>query len=66
VLIGNTSLCNISKRIDKFVKTRIMTTSSIRQRLHNYLELADYKKVKAMYTILEEDIEEFSVEYSMN
>lgn len=41
-----------------------MTTLSIRQKLHNYLEIADDKKVKAIYTILEEDIEESSIEYS--
>lgn len=40
-----------------------MTTSSIRQKLHSYLELADDKKVKAMYTILEEDIEDLTIEY---
>lgn len=41
-----------------------MTTATIRQKLHNYLEVADGKKVKAMYVMLEEDIEESSVEYS--
>lgn len=40
-----------------------MTTTSIRQKLHSYLELADDKKVKAMYTILEEDIEDLTIEY---
>jgi len=32
------------KEIDKFVKTGFMTTTSIRQKLHNYLEIADDKK----------------------
>lgn len=41
-----------------------MSTSSIRQKLHNYLEVADDKKVKAMYIMLEEDIEQSAVEYT--
>ena len=41
-----------------------MTTLNIRQKLHNYLEIADDKKVNAIYTILEEDIEGYSIEYS--
>ena len=41
-----------------------MTTLGIRQKLHNYLEIADDKKVKAMYIMVEEDIQESSVEYS--
>lgn len=41
-----------------------MTTTSIRQKLHSYLEVADDKKIKAMYIMLEDDIEEFSFEYS--
>lgn len=41
-----------------------MTTTSIRQKLHSYLEVADDKKIKAMYIMLEDDIEKFSFEYS--
>lgn len=41
-----------------------MTTTSKRQRLHNYLELANERKIEAIYTILEEEIEESAVEYS--
>jgi hypothetical protein len=44
--------------------TAIMTTSAIRQKLHNYLEVADDKKVKAIYIMMEQDIEESAVEYS--
>jgi len=33
-----------------------MTTSAIRKQLHSYLDVADDKKVKAIYTILEDDI----------
>ena len=33
-----------------------MTTSSIRQKLHRYIETAQDKKVKAFYTIVENDI----------
>jgi putative addiction module component (TIGR02574 family) len=41
-----------------------MTTNAIRQKLHSYLEVADDKKIKAMYVMMEEDIEESAVEYS--
>lgn len=41
-----------------------MPTGSIRQKLHSYLEVADDKKVKAMYTMLEEEIEQSAVEYT--
>ncbi|MES1181338.1 MAG: addiction module protein [Flavobacterium sp.] len=40
------------------------TAASIRQKLHSYLEVADDKKIKAMYVMMEEDIEESAVEYS--
>lgn len=33
-----------------------MTTQLIKQRLHTYLELADDKKVKAIYTMMENEI----------
>lgn len=35
----------------------------MRQKLHSYLEVADDKKVKAMYVMLQGDIEESAVEY---
>ena len=41
-----------------------MDTAAIRQRLHNYLEVADDKKIKALYTIIEKDIQENEFEYS--
>ncbi len=41
-----------------------MPTGSIRQKLHSYLEVADDKKVKAMYIMLEDDIKESAVEYT--
>ncbi len=41
-----------------------MNTATIRQKLHSYLEVADDKKVKAIYAIMENDIEESAVEYS--
>jgi hypothetical protein len=41
-----------------------MNTSSIRQQLQNYLEIADDKKVKAMYIMMEDDIKEAAIEYS--
>ncbi len=41
-----------------------MTTLSIRQQLHNYLEVADDKKIKAIYTMMEDEIKERTVEYT--
>jgi len=41
-----------------------MKTTAIRQKLHNYLEVANDKKIKAIYTMVEEAIEEAGVEYS--
>jgi hypothetical protein len=41
-----------------------MSTSTIRQQLHNYLEVADDKKVKALYTIVEDEIKKSIVEYT--
>ena len=40
-----------------------MDTATIRQQLHKYLEVADDKKVKAIYTIIEKDIRENDFEY---
>ncbi len=39
-----------------------MNTTAIRQKLHNYLEVANDKKIKAIYTMVEEAIE--GVEYT--
>lgn len=41
-----------------------MGTTTIRQQLQNYLEIADDKKVKAIYTMMEDEIKESSIEYS--
>ena len=43
-----------------------MNTTAIRSELHNYLEIADDKKVKAMYTIMEGEIKESFVDYSQD
>lgn len=41
-----------------------MKTSSIRQQLHEYLEIADDKKVNAIYTMFEDEIKENNSEYN--
>ena len=41
-----------------------MNTATIRQQLHKYLEVADDKKVNAIYTMVEDEIKEIVVEYS--
>ncbi len=37
-----------------------MNTTIIRQKLHEYIKVADDKKVKAIYTIVESDINEMN------
>ena len=42
-----------------------MTRSTIRKKLHNYIDTIEEKKLKAMYTIFENEIEnEYHEEYS--
>ncbi|MBX2932122.1 MAG: hypothetical protein KF781_09270 [Chitinophagaceae bacterium] len=41
-----------------------MSTTAIRQKLHTYLEVANGKKIKAIYTMVEAEIEESSIEYT--
>ncbi len=41
-----------------------MSTVRIRQKLHNYLEIVGDKKVKAMYALFEEEIEQAGIEYT--
>ncbi len=41
-----------------------MTSTAIRQRLHNYLEIADEKKIKAIYTMIEDDVEDTLIDYT--
>lgn len=42
-----------------------MTTVAIRKRLANYIQVADDKKVKAVYALLEADIEQEELEYTV-
>jgi hypothetical protein len=41
-----------------------MNTAAIRQELHNYLEVADDKKLKAIYVMVEDEIKDTAVEYT--
>jgi putative addiction module component (TIGR02574 family) len=41
-----------------------MDTTSIRQRLHSWLETADEKKLRAIYTMVEDDVERDAVVYT--
>ncbi|HRC33066.1 MAG TPA: hypothetical protein PK736_06450 [Bacteroidia bacterium] len=43
-----------------------MELITLKQKLHNYLEVANEKKIKAIYTMLETDIEESLVEYTLD
>jgi len=40
-----------------------MTATIIRQKLYDYIRIAEDKKVKAIYTMLENDIEEGNYDY---
>lgn len=40
----------------KFVQTDFMTTSAIREQLYDYIRVADEKKIKAIYMMLEDEI----------
>ncbi len=41
-----------------------MTTASIRKELHHYLETAEDEKVMAIYSFMENEIQEAGAEYS--
>lgn len=41
-----------------------MTTVSIRKKLARYMQVADDKKVKAIYALFEEEIEQEEIEYT--
>ena len=41
-----------------------MTITAIRQRLVNYMNVADDKKLKAIYALVEDEIEQDEMEYS--
>lgn len=41
-----------------------MNTTNIREQLHGYLEIADDKKLNAIYTMVEDEIKETIVKYS--
>jgi hypothetical protein len=40
-----------------------MDTAAMLQEIHNYLEVVEDKKVKAIYTMMEESIKESAVDY---
>lgn len=41
-----------------------MTTASIRKKLADYMQVADDKKVKAIYALFEDEIEQEEIEYT--
>lgn len=41
-----------------------MDTSAIRKQLHDYLDVADDRKINAIYTMVEDEINEIHFEYS--
>ena len=53
-----------SKKLNLYQTEIVMTAISIRQKLYDYIRVAEDRKVKAIYTILEEEINESTTEYS--
>ena len=41
-----------------------MNTTALRQRLSNFMQIADDKKIKGLYALLEDDIEQEELEFS--
>ena len=41
-----------------------MNTAAMRQQLHNYLEVADDKKINAIFIMVEDDIKDSAVTYT--
>lgn len=41
-----------------------MNTANMRKELHDYLEVANDKKINAIYTMVEDEIKEIIVEYT--
>jgi hypothetical protein len=55
----------LAKKMSKFsIKYYKMTTLAIRKKLADYMQVADDKKVKAMYALFEDDIEQEMLEYT--
>lgn len=55
---GIASKNSTSKELSKFVyKTRYMTNAAIRHQLHQYIDVTDDKKIEALYTLLQNDID---------
>jgi putative addiction module component (TIGR02574 family) len=52
------------KKLNLYQTEIVMTAISIRQKLYDYIRVAEDRKVKAIYTILEEEINESTTEYS--
>ena len=46
------------KKVNLGIKAKNMTAVTIRKKLANYMQLADEKKIKAIYTLLEDEIEQ--------
>ena len=42
----------------------IMNTTELRHKLHNYLEVAEPQKIKAIYTMVEDEIEGSGIVYT--
>lgn len=45
-------------------KVLAMKTATIRQHLHNYLDVANDKKLKAIYVMVEDELKESITEYT--
>ncbi len=57
--IGLTTYQRYKTILLKFAERNYMTTALIRQKLYEYIRVADDKKVKAIFTMVEDEIEEY-------
>jgi len=53
-----------NKKVNLLKTNTGMTTIAIRKKLANYMKVADDKKIKAMYALFEDEIEQQEMEYT--
>jgi len=53
---GDKAIAFLERLFYIYIKVISMTTSVIREKLVNYLQVADEKKIKAIYTMVEDEI----------
>jgi hypothetical protein len=60
---GSSAFKELIKK-SKFVKKKIMETTGIREKLHQFIDTIEDKKAEAIYTLFEDEIEQNEWEYT--